>query len=326
MKSVFILFFLLAWVVSIQAQTAETDKKDQSLISLSVVVSDREGRYIPDLKKEDFTVYQNGAKREIKLLETYNEPINIALLLDTSGSIEDVAKKIKSAAKDFVGLLNPQDKCLIATFDNQVKILNSFTSDQKILENSLDKIASSKLGGTLMYNAVSQTTRQSFAAVEGRKVVVILTDGKDFGSVVTKQELLDQFEESDVLIYSVFYKTGAIYTAPAQGKKAKKDKKQKNVIAPTGAVYVPTEDELTAREKTDEAEAIDALKKMADATAGRFYMSDVPGLKDVFRRMAGELREQYRIGYVSKDVASQDVIVKVARPDAVVRVRGNGAR
>ncbi len=328
MKFVFTLLFLTLLTLPFGA-SAQTKKsgRDASLVRAPVIVSDREGHYIPGLKKEDFSVYRDGVKQNIAFFATYDEPLNVALLLDTSGSTEEVVKRIKSAARDFVKLLNPQDKCLLATFDNQVKILNSFTSDPSTLKKSIGKIKSAQLGGTLMYNAVEQITQKAFAGVEGRKVVVLLTDGKDFGSVVGKDELLEQFEESDVLIYSVFYRTGAVYTNAANGKKGKSTKKsrrKKNVIIPTGPIYLPTEEEMAARERADEAEAVDVLKKMAETTAGRFYLSDAPGLNAIFKRVAGELREQYRIGYRSTagESDAQNIIVKVARPDAVVRVRG----
>lgn len=324
MRIVFTLFCLIIFLVPVWAQNSAENKKDKSVISVPIVVSDREGHYIPDLKKEDFSVFQNGVKQEIEFLETFDEPMNVAVLIDTSGSIEDAAKRIKSAAKDFVGLLNSQDKCLIATFDNQVKILNSFTSDKSTLEKSLDQIKSSMLGGTLMYNAVRQVTQKSFNELSGRKAIILLTDGKDFGSSVTKDELLAEFEETDILIYSVFYKTGAAAIDPAIGGKKKKSKKTKNVIIPTGAIYIPTEAEMTTRERADEAEAVDALKKMADATAGRFYQSDAPGLSGIFKRMAGELRQQYRLGFRPQNAANdttENLIIKVSKPEAVVRFR-----
>lgn len=334
MKIIFTLLSLISLTLPMQlpAQIAELEKikkKDGTLVSVPVIVSDREGHYIPGLKKEDFTVYQDGVSQNITFFATDDEPLNIALLLDTSGSTEDVAKKIKNAAKDFIQLLNPQDQCLVATFDNQVKIFNPLTSNQQTLKNSLDKIKSANLGGTLMYNAIEQIARNSFADIQGRKVIILLTDGKDFGSAVTKDELLNQFEESDVLIYTVFYRTGATYNNPASGKKgkqSKKSRKKKNVILPSGPIYVPTEEELVRREKSDEAEAIDALKKMSDTTAGRFYLSDAPNLRKIFKQVAGELREQYRLGYRSNDAADDaavhDIIIKVERPDAVVRFRG----
>ena len=248
------------------------------------------------------------------------------ILVTTAALLFTLASQ--AAAKELINLLNPGDQCLIATFDNQVKIFNQFTSDHKTLKNSLDKIRSADLGGTLMYRAVEQIARNSFADAEGRKVIILLTDGKDFGSPVTKEELLGQFEESDILIYTVFYRTGAapIDSASGKKKKTKKSRKKKNVIIPTGPIYIPTEAELAQQEKADEAEATDVLKKMSDATAGRFYTSDAGNLGEVFKKMAGELREQYRLGFNSKDAANDtathDIIIKVARPDAVVRFRG----
>jgi VWFA-related protein len=331
MKIIFILLAVTLLIVPVQAQNGESDKDtktNKSLVSVPVIVSDREGHYIPGLKKEDFTVLQDGVKQNITFFAKYDEPLNIALLIDTSGSTEDVSKKIKNAARELINLLNPNDRCLLATFDNQVKILSPFTSDHKKLKTSLDKIKSADLGGTLMYRAVEQISRNSFADAEGRKVIILLTDGKDFGSPLTKEELLGQFEESDILIYTVFYRTGTTPVDPISGKrkKTKKSRKKKNVIIPTGPIYVPTEAELAQQEKADEAEATDVLKKMSDATAGRFYMSDSENLSGVFKKMAGELREQYRLGFNPKDAAddaaTHDIIIKVARPDAVVRFRG----
>jgi VWFA-related protein len=336
MKIIFVLLslVLLTLPVELRAQANESDKiqkSNKTLVSVPVVVSDRDGHYIPGLKKEDFTVYQDGVKQNIALFATYEEPLNIALLLDSSGSTEDVLKEIKDAAKDFVKLLNPKDQCLVATFDSQVKILNPFTSNQKTLKNSLGNVRSAQIGGTVMYRAVEQLLQNSFANVQGRKVIVLLTDGKDFGSGITKDELSNQLEESDVLIYTIFYKTGAGSNKPAAAKKEKPSKKNKKKkkgysILISGPVYVPTEEEVELHEKNDEIEAVDALKKMSDTTAGRFYQSDTPKLREVFKKVAGELREQYRLGYHSKDAANDaavhDIIVKVDRPDAVVIARG----
>lgn len=326
---------LLILPIELHCQTAEPDefkKTDKTLVSVPVVVSDREGHYIPGLKREDFTVYQDGVKQNIAFFATYDEPLNIALLLDTSGSTENVLKEIKAAARDFIGLLNPKDKCLVATFDSQVKVLNQFASEHQTLKNSVDKIRSAEIGGTLMYRAVEQLVQNQFANVQGRKVIVLLTDGKDFGSAVTKGELLSQLEESDVLIYTVFYKTGAGFNQPAsKGKESKKfgKKKKKNPILISAPVYVPTgaeAKEIELLERNDEIEAVDALKKMSETTAGRFYLSAAPKLREVFEEVAAELRRQYRLGYHSKDAANEtavrDIIVKVNRPDAVVLARG----
>jgi VWFA-related protein len=183
----------------------------------------------------------------------------------------------------------------------------------------------------MMYRAIEQIAQNLFVNAQGRKVIVLLTDGKDFGSAVTKDELLSQLEESDILIYTVFYKTGAGFNKLIIGKEGRQNKKPRkkkegNSISNSGPVYIPTEEEIELRERSDEIEAVDALRKMSDTTAGRFYLSDTPKLSEIFKKVAGELRQQYRLGYHSKDAANDqavhDIVIKVERPDAVVRFRG----
>jgi VWFA-related protein len=244
-KTIFILLSLmiLTWPVNLPAQAPEPDKiprAEKSLISVPVAVSDREGRYIAGLKKEDFTVYQDGVKQDISFFATVDEPLNIALLLDTSGSTQNSLEKIKDAAKDFIELLNPADKCLVATFDSQVNILNSLTSDQDLLKKSLKRVETAQQDGTLLNNAVQQLVQNSFTNVEGRKVILILSDGKDFGSSITKAQLMSQLEESDVMIYTIFYKTGVVFN--------------KLVIAPNGVVNVVNDDKKKKKTKTAQKE------------------------------------------------------------------------
>ena len=347
MRIIYALFFLMVLILPLHLrgqQTVISDKNqkgNKTLISVPVSVSDREGRYIPGLKKADFTLYQNGVEQNIALFETYDEPLNIALLLDTSGSAKESLAQIKAAAADFIELLNPNDRCLVATFDSQLNILNPLTSNQKTLVESLGKVRAAEKEGTILFSAVEQIAQKSFADVQGRKVIVLLSDGKDFGSSRTRGELLSLLEESDVLIYSIFYQTGAgfnkLVVAPdgtiKEGKEDKKPKEKKtrrqkknySILIPLrGDVYSAEEIKLSG--KVNDVEAVNSLREMSDTTAGRFYQSDTPNLSGVFKRIAGELRQQYRLGYYSKeagtDAAVYDINVKVRRPDAVVRARG----
>ncbi len=358
MKIIFAAFSLMILFLpgGLRAQvndSEKSDKFDRTLVSVPVAVSDRDGRYISDLKKKDFTVYEDGVEQKIAFFSTFEEPLNIALLLDTSGSTEFTLDDIKSAAKDFIDLLNPNDKCLIATFDAEIKILNPFTADRKVLKDSLDKTQTAAKDGTLMFRAVEQIAQDSFNNVEGRKVIVLLSDGKDSGGFTTKNKLLSRLEESDVLIYTVFYKTGAGINkisidptgAVKEEKEAKKSEKKAEKAAEkndtpkpakkkkTYTIFIPapagtaTDADLEALEKNADLEAIDSLKAMSEATAGRFYLSDTPKLGGVFRQVAAELRQQYRLGYRSKkgaptDAETRNISVSVSRPDVVVRARG----
>ncbi len=323
-------------------EKTQNQKGNKTLISVPVSVSDREGRYIPGLKKSNFTLFQNGVEQNIALFETFDEPLSIALLLDTSGSAKESLEQIKAAAADFIELLNPNDRCLVATFDAQLNILNPLTSDQKTLKESLGKVRAAEREGTILFSAVEQIAEKSFAGAPGRKVIVLLSDGKDFGSSRTKGELLGLLEESDVSIYSIFYQTGAgfnkLVVAPdgtikegkedkkTKEKKPKREKKNYSIRIPLrGDVY--SKEEIKLSGKVNDVEAVNSLREMSDTTAGRFYQSDTPNLSGVFKRIAGELRQQYRLGFHPKNAAGtdasvSDISVKVSRADAVVRARG----
>lgn len=341
MKIIFALLSLALLILpgKAQAQNTEPDanqETNKSFVSVPVTVSDREGHYISGLKKEDFSVYQDGVKQKITFFSTYKEPLKITLLLDTSKSTRDVIDKIRDAAENFVESLNPNDQCQVATFDSQVKIINPFTSNHQVIKESLDKVKINEHGGTLMYSAVNQIVQESFKEVKGRKVIVLLTDGNDFGSPLTKSEFLNLLEESDVLIYTIFFNTGRDFSKSAnpqeksrkekKSKKPRKKKKENSDAKSAQVVYAPTDEEIERLERNDEIEAIDSLKKMSDITAGRFYLSNISDLKKVFKNITGELTQQYRLGYNSKNTARgtivHDISVKVARPDVVVRTRG----
>lgn len=346
MKIIFALLLLMVFtaLIDLSAQSSKPDKSrktDKTFVSVPVSVSDRDGHYISGLKKDDFTLYQNGEKQKITFFATYDEPLNIALLLDTSESTQNSLEKIKNAAEDFIELLNPTDQCLIATFDSQVNLLNSFTSDRRSLKNSLDKVQNDTKGGTVLYQAVEQIAQKSFKDVQGRKVIVLLSDGKDSSGSVTKYGLLNLLEESDILIYTIFYKTGAGFNKlmiepdgtikeekekqKSVDKKPQKKKKKYSVFIPAQTGF-PSQEEIEFLEKNADIEAIDFLKEMSDATAGRFYLSNSPKLSEIFKKIAAELRQQYRLGYHSKDAANGDsaneIVVKVDRSDVVVRARG----
>ena len=334
MRFIFALLFFTVLILPLESEAQTTE------VSVPVAVSDREGHYINGLKKGDFTLFEDGKEQKITLFATYDEPLNVALLLDTSISTKDTLDKIKDAAGDFIKLLKPTDKCLIATFDARVNLLNSFTSSKETLEYSLDKLQTATQEGTVIYSAVEQTIQKSFNNVQGRKAIVLLSDGKDLGSTVTKAKLLSLLEESEVLIYTVFYKTGAgnkltIDTdgtikeikskkKPPKKKSPKKDKDYS--VSIPAQVGLPSEREIEFVERNADIEAIDSLKDISDITAGRIYFSDTSKLREVFKKVAAELKQQYRLGYRSKgavnDATVRNITVKVKRSDAVVRARG----
>jgi VWFA-related protein len=338
MRIVLILLCLLLFSFFVQGQS------DRTFVSVPVSVSDREGRYISGLEKDDFRIYQGGQEQKVSFFATEDEPVSVALLIDTSESTKAVLTNIREAALDFIKLLNKNDKCMVATFDSEIKVLEPFTSDREMLEKSLEKIQTGEQEGTVVFNAVDRLAREHFVKTQGRKVIVLLSDGKDYGSSVSKRDLFGQLEESDVMIYSIFYQTGRVSVdekgttkepeiKPAEIKEPeKKEKKKKKRYSIRIAIPrdTNTTQEIELIDKVTSAEAVKVLQEMSDTTAGRFYMSDAPKLSQVFKQIAAEVRQQYRLGFYTRsadgEAAVNDIIVKVNRADAVVYARGKRAK
>src|SRR5256714_1811126 len=132
----------LAGSASAQAP-AEQDavKLKATLVNVPVIVSDRDGRYLSGLRAEDFTLYSDHVKQPIAVFEATEEPLSVALLLDTSLSTRDVLGDIKDAALSFIKRLRPQDRAMVISFDYDVHLLSQLTADRRTLEQSVKRAA-----------------------------------------------------------------------------------------------------------------------------------------------------------------------------------------
>lgn len=337
-----ILFTLALFNCLANAQDKDVNdviKVNTALVNIPVIVSDRNGRNIAGLQQGNFAVFEDGKPQKIEYFASEESPINVALLLDTSRSTQDVLGKIKKAAKEFIKQLQPTDRAMIVSFDNDVQFLSDLTSDRKVLEKAIKNAEIGERVGTVMQDAVYEVVNKSFAKVKGRKAIIMLTDGKDFGSYIGKPELLHQLEESDTLIYSVFYETGNI---PQQQRQARfpdilfpnrrggmggmgRQRPRQNPFPDN--FPRPNIERARQRAKIEDEQAIEFLGKVADATAGRVYQKKVADLDDAFKQIADELRKQYLIGYYPEDSKEakklHQVKVKVDRSDVVVRAKGS---
>lgn len=328
-------------VVSGQETTGdEAIKVNTALVSVPVIVSDHNGRYVPNLTAADFTVAQDGAQQKIEFFAATEEPISVALLIDTSQSTRPVLGDIKDSAKSFIKLLGPRDRAMVVSFDYDTHILSPLTGDQEQLKNAI-KNAEIPRGqfGTTLRDAVFQTVNNIFKGLTGRKAIILLTDGKDVGSRITSRELLYKLEESDTLIYTIFFKTdqrarqasrpmnrsdgnGGIFGRGGMGGRGGRGR---------GGQFPPPNrrDNPRRTERVEEAnrEAEEFLQRLSDTTAGRLYSSQSGKLKTTFGLIVDELRYQYRLGfYPPEDTGAKslhELKVKVSRPDAVVRTRGS---
>ena len=330
---------VLAGIGCLQAQDKDSDgtiKIDTRLVSVPVIVSDRDGRYVPNLTAADFTVLQDGAPQNIEFFAATEEPLTIALLIDTSQSTRAVLDDIKDSAKSFVKLLQPRDRAMVVCFDYDTHLLSGLTSDHEQLNRAIRSAQIPDYFGTTLRDAAFQTVTNSFAGIKGRKAIILLTDGKDAGSRISSRELLYSLQETDTLIYTIMFKTedrlrqsrfpgggrrnGGIFGGrfPRGGGRF-----------PGGGfppIQTPRDNPRRAErvERANEA-AEEFLRNLADTTAGRSYLSKDGKLKKTFAMILEELRYQYRLGFYPPDESGEKTLhelkVKVARPDTVVRAR-----
>lgn len=343
------LFCSLAFAQDQQSQSTEgTISIDATLVNVPVIVSDRSGRYVAGLKAEDFTLYEDNVNQPIAFFDTSEEPLNVAILLDTSKSTASVLNEIKDAAIDFLRELRSKDQALVMSFDYEPHLLSAFTNNQYRLR---DAILSADIGsrpGTTLNDAVGDVLERHFKNLKGRKALILLTDGKDVRSQLNSEELIDMATESNVVIYPVYFRTDNTnfggYRNNRNGGYGN-DRNDGPIFFPRGRRNRRFElpgnfpdygrgDDRRGRqgrrqgrieEKNQQAEEF--LVALSDNTAGRFFNSEETNFAQSFRQIAEELRHQYQLGFypdsqrVNGDLHS--LKVKLNRSDLVVRARRN---
>jgi len=140
-----------------------------TLVSVPAVVSDRSERYIAGLKAADFRLYEDGVEHPISFFDTTQEPLNVAVLVDTSLSTRPVLDDIKKSAKDFIKELRSRDRAVVMSFDRDVHRLSALTSDHKALDQAIKSAEIGQRAGTVLRDAVSEVVNREFKGVSGRR-------------------------------------------------------------------------------------------------------------------------------------------------------------
>jgi Ca-activated chloride channel family protein len=287
------------------------------MVSLSVVATDVAGNYVRDLKKEDFRIFEDGVPVETAGFAAVEEPISVALTLDTSGSTEFQLGRIRQEAMKFIRLLRDDDSVAVLTFADEVTLLEPFSIYHKKDPDVLRKL---KPGGlSAVYEAVWLSLEQVLKLEYGRKALVFFSDGVDNRSeTVTEEETLELARKTDSTIYCIYFNTD-------------KDryKRVPRVIDPSPArspqfppIRIPT-----PRAKNPEyAYGREYLMKLAQYSGGVLVdASKIENLGAAFGRIAQELRSQYSIGYYPKnlrqDGSYRKIEIKVNRPGVTARTR-----
>jgi Ca-activated chloride channel homolog len=316
-----------------EVDSSDVIRVSTTLVTIPVSVMDRDGRYVPNLQKEEFRIWEDGVEQDVAFFQSVDKPFSVVLMLDTSPSTQFRLEDIQDAAITFVSQLRPDDKVMVVSFNDNIKILSEFTSDRNKLRRAIER--SKTDDGTRLYDAVDMVINQQLSRVQGRKAIVLFTDGVDTTSrrASFESNIMDA-QELDALIYSVQYNTADdigggnfpvgrpndVWDQILGGIFGGGQRRNGGRRGGGGGGYPPPR-------VRDEYEVADHyLMELANSTGGREYRADsLENMSYAFANVAEELRRQYSIGYYPKRPPEpgqrRQIRVRARQPNLAVRAR-----
>ena len=204
------MLFLVFSVCSVgsaqEVEPGDVIRVKTSLVNSPVLVIGRDGKFVPNLKREDFEIYEDGVKHDIAYFAPVENPFTVAIVIDTSRSALFDLGDIQEAAVAFVDKMRPNDRALVVSFSNDFNVLAEPTSDHDALSAA---IRSARPGGaSRVYDALNLVLTKHLAKIEGRTALILFTDGVDNDSRdATFEKTLQQAARTDTLIYPVQFST-----------------------------------------------------------------------------------------------------------------------
>jgi Ca-activated chloride channel family protein len=231
------------------------------LVVLHAAVRNREGGFVSDLSQQDFTVYEDGARQNIRLFRHEDIPVTVGLVIDHSGSMRTKLPEVTAAARTFVQTSNQADRLFVVNFNEKVTLglpdTISFADRSEELERAISRTPA--IGMTALYDASIEALERFKAGSKDKGALIIISDGGDNASKQTLAELLKMAEQSSVVMY---------------------------------AIGIFDEDEVDRNP--------DVLRRLARATGGEaFFPQQLNDVVSICERIAHDIRNQYTIGYVS---------------------------
>ena len=266
------------------------------VVTLNVTVTDGSRRFVADLESRDFLILEDGRPQQLTFFRKTGLPLALALLIDTSASMEESLPIAQEAAIGFVRELAPADVASVIDFDSRVEIGQAFTSDHNALEHAIRRTAAG--GSTSLYNAVyialkelRKTIGDESLADPRRRAIVVLSDGDDTSSLVGFDEVLDLAARSDTAIYAIGLFGREMPGAPRR---------------PQNSQFV--------------------LRQFAQQTGGRaFFPAAAKELAGIYGEIKAELSSQYALAYESsnlrRDGQFRRIAVRIGRSGLVARAR-----
>ncbi|MEP6922596.1 MAG: VWA domain-containing protein [bacterium] len=321
-----------------EVDAGDVIRVNTTLVTLPVSVTDRDGKYMPNLTKSDFRLWEDGVEQQVAFFASVDKPFSVVLMLDTSGSTRFKVEDIQDAAIAFVNQLRPDDRVMVVSFDDDIRVLTDFTGDRNRMRDAIRRTRTGN--GTKLYDAVDLVINQRLSQVDGRKAVVLFTDGVDTTSRhASYASNVRDAEELDALIYPVQYDTymdvnsggggswpgtQRVPTSPVDilvqilggGRGGGRGRGGPPIIGGGGGGSSRSEYELANRYLRDLAERTGARQYQADSTSNLSY---------AFANIAEELRRQYSLGYYPQKPPQagqrRQVRVRVNQPNLAVRAR-----
>ena len=295
MLRAFLLLFVCA--ILIAQDTEPTIKVEVNVVNILFNVRDKQHGLVPNLTKDDFTIFEDGKQQDIKYFNRETDlPLTIGLLIDVSASQMNLIDIERNAADQFFqNVIRPKDLAFLISFGEDADLLQDYTSSPKLLRKGLEDLhVNSGVGGvtpgpvptagqprgTILYDAVYLAAHDQLKGQVGRKVLVLITDGEDEGSRLNIKQATEAAQKADALIYSFFYVDREFYRRH-------------------GAIMLGGGN-------------AGALRQMSDDTGGHVFQIDRKmTLQNAFDQLNEEMRSQYAIGYVPTNAAQDGTFRKI---------------
>jgi Ca-activated chloride channel family protein len=276
-----------------QVNPSEGIKVDVNLTLVNVTVTDPLDRMVTGLEKEHFRVFEDGIEQEVLSLSSEDVPISIGLVFDMSGSMSDKVEKAREAAVQFMRTANPQDQFFLVSFNDRAELTSGFTSSVNELQNRMMFTVSR--GRTALLDAVYLGLSQMRGAHNGKRALLIISDGGDNHSRYNENDVKNYLKEADCQLYAI-------------------------------GIFDP----IDMRSRTlEELEGPSLLSEMTEMTGGRvFPVGKLGELPDIAAKIGMELRNQYVLGYKSSNPqhngAWRKIKVKLRPPKGLPPLRVYG--
>jgi VWFA-related protein len=318
----------LTWAQDSAANTSIA--VDVKVVTLPVTVRDKHGKIVRDLTKDDFTLQEDGRPQTIKYFsQDANLPLTLGLLVDTSRSQTSVLDAERNASRGFLErmLVQPKDKAFLIHFDKEVELLQDLTSSREKLQAALELLKAPSdrerandpndddsrsgahhRGGTQLYDAVFLASNELMKKQEGRKALIILSDGVDRGSKTYLESAIEAGQRADTVVYSIYFADSH------RDERGERDRQGGGMSRPGGGWpgggggwpgggggYPGGGGRRGGGQRREEEPRADGkkiLERVSKETGGRFFeVSKKQTVGEIYDSIADELRTQYHLGY-----------------------------